>query len=267
MANRVQDELSGYVTNLESLLPRFRKSSTLGLFLSSEDQSTFLQFITEIKDIFDESFGKGNEYSLNLVHRVNAGSGGLLSGPSYQCVQESIALVKASIKKVERVNSMAFKQITVTQSDIEKTLHILRRFHRLTKQLKRRHSQRPPYVINDEYDVQDLLRAVLFLHFDDVREEESCPSYAGGASRIDFLLKSSGILIEVKKTRDGLTDKEVGSQLIVDISRYSAHPDIKFLICFIYDPDEKIRNSSGLIGDLEKLSKENLTIFVVVSPS
>lgn len=198
---------------------------------------------------------------------MNQGSGGFAGGPSYLCVQETIALVKAAIKKVERVTSAVFEQIAASQTDIEKTLNILRRFHRLAKQLKVRHSKRPQYVINDEYDVQDLLRAVLFLHFDDVREEEYSPSYAGGASRIDFLLKSSGIVIEVKKTREGLSDKEIGSQLIGDIARYSVHPDIKFLVCFIYDPEERIRNSSGLIGDLEKLSKENLTVFVVVSPS
>lgn len=267
MATIVGEELSGYVNDLESLLPRFQKSSSSGLFLPSEDQACFLQLITEIKDVFEESFGKGNEYALNLIHRVNHGSGGYLGGPSYLCIQEVIGLVKASIKKVERVKSAAYEQIAASQTDIEKTLHILRRFHQFAKQLRLRHAQRPQYLIQDEYDVQDLLRAVLFLQFEDVRDEEYTPSYAGGASRIDFLLKSSGIVIEVKKTRDRLSDKEIGSQLIIDIARYSAHPDIKFLVCFVYDPDEKIRNSSGLIGDLEKLSKDSLPIFVVVSPS
>jgi hypothetical protein len=267
MATSVADELSAYVNDLESLLPRFKDSSSLGLFLASEDEARFLQLITELKDIFDESFGKGNDYTANLIHRVNAGSGGYLGGPSYLCVQEVIALVKASIKKVERVKSAAYEQIAASQTDIEKTLHILRRFHQFAKQLRIRHGQRPQYLIQDEYDVQDLLRAILFLHFDDVRDEEHTPSYAGGASRVDFLLKASGIVIEVKKTREGLSDKEIGSQLIIDIARYAAHPDIKFLVCFIYDPEERIRNSSGLIGDLEELSKENLPVFVIISPS
>jgi len=266
MATTVGEELSDYVNNLESFLHRFKNSSSSGLFLASEDQACFLQLVTEIKDIFDESFGKGNEYSVNLVHRVNEGSRGYLGGPSKLCVQEVIALVKASIKKIERVRSAAYDQIAAYQTDIEKALHILRRFHQFAKQLRIRHAQRTQYLIQDEYDVQDLLRAILFIQFDDVRDEEYTPSYAGGASRIDFLLKSSGIVIEVKKTRDGLSDKEIGAQLIIDITRYSSHPDIKFLICFVYDPEERIRNSSGLIGDLEKLSKEDLPVFVVVSP-
>lgn len=267
MTNKISEELAGYIVEIESLLPRFQKSQSSGLFLPSQEQARFLQLITEIKDIFDESFGKGNEYSANLIHRANEGSKGYLGGPSYLCIQEIVGLVKASIKKVERVSSAAYEQISASQTDLEKVLYMLRRFHRLARQLKVRRGQRTPFEIQDEYDVQDLLRSILFLHFDDVRDEEYTPSYAGGASRIDFLLKASGILIEVKKTRNGLADKEVGEQLIIDVTKYAVHPDIKFLICFVYDPEEKIKNSSGLIGDLEKLSKDDFPVFVVVSPS
>ena len=55
--------------------------------------------------------------------------------------------------------------------------------------------------IKDEYDVQDLLNALLRLNFDDVRPEEYTPSYAGSSTRVDFLLKKEKIVIEVKKTR------------------------------------------------------------------
>lgn len=60
--------------------------------------------------------------------------------------------------------------------------------------------------IEDEYDVQDLLHALLLLYFDDVRAED----YAGKSSRMDFLLKNERVVIEVKKTRLGLADKELG---------------------------------------------------------
>ncbi len=71
--------------------------------------------------------------------------------------------------------------------------------------------------IEDEYDVQDLLHALLLLYFDDVRTEEWTPSYAGKSSRMDFLLKNERVVIEVKKTRLGLADKELGDQLIIDV--------------------------------------------------
>lgn len=74
-------------------------------------------------------------------------------------------------------------------------------FHIVTRQLRQRYNDRPTLVINDEYDVQDLFHTLLRLFFSDVRPEEWTPSYAGGSSRVDFLLKSEQVVIEVKKRK------------------------------------------------------------------
>lgn len=129
---------------------------------------------------------------------------------------------------------------------------IIKRFHSVTRQLRQRHNNRPTLDVSDEYDVQDLFHALLQLYFDDIRPEEWTPSYAGGSSRMDFLLKSEKIVIEVKKTRPKLGDKEVGEQLSIDILRYRAHPDCQTLICFVYDPEERILNPRGLEQDLSQ---------------
>ena len=68
-------------------------------------------------------------------------------------------------------------------------------------------------------------------------------------------------------TRKGLADKEIGDQLIVDIERYKGHPDCDTLICFICDPDGRIANSHALSGDLQRQSRENLKVAIVVQPS
>jgi len=137
-------------------------------------------------------------------------------------------------------------------SDVELVERLLRRFHRAVRQLKHRHAERPPLLINDEYDVQDILHAFLRGLFDDVRPEEYSPSYAGGASRMDFLLKSEQIVIETKVASATVRDKQVGDQLMIDIQRYRAHPDCKRLVCFVYDPDGFIKNPSGLEADLTR---------------
>lgn len=124
------------------------------------------------------------------------------------------------------------------------------RFHLVARQLRNRHADRPTLDINDEYDVQDLLHALLRLFFDDVRAEEWTPNYAGGSARMDFLLKAEQVVIEVKKTRQGLGAKEVGDQLLVDIGRYSQHQDCRNLVCFVYDPDARIGNPAGMERDL-----------------
>ncbi len=135
--------------------------------------------------------------------------------------------------------------------DVDAELNrIFSRFHKIARQLRSRYADRATIDITDEYDVQDLLHALLKLYFDDIRAEEWTPSYAGKSARVDFLLKNEQIVIEVKKTRQGLADKELGDQLIIDVDRYKAHPDCKKLICFVYDPEGRVTNPAGLINDL-----------------
>ena len=162
----------------------------------------------------------------------------------------------------------AFYEINprITEVDYENILtQIFERFHICARQLKRRHSGRSTLEITDEYDVQDLLNAILRLHFDDVRPEEWTPSYAGGNNRMDFLLKNEEISIEVKMTRDGLKDKELGEQLIVDIVKYKEHPNCKSLYCFVFDPDGHIRNPRGLERDLTR-EHDGLAVKVYIRP-
>jgi len=126
------------------------------------------------------------------------------------------------------------------------------RFHLVARQLRSRHESRPTLDVQDEYDVQDLFHSLLHLHFSDVRAEEWTPSYAGKSSRMDFLLKQERIVVEIKKTRQSLDAKELGSQLIEDIARYQTHPGCDALVCFVYDPDGRICNPRGIENDLRR---------------
>jgi len=109
--------------------------------------------------------------------------------------------------------------------------------------------------IRDEYDVQDLLHALLLVEFGDIRREEWTPSYAGGSARADLLIKDDEIVIETKFATKSLRDKKLGEQLIVDIARYSKHPDCGALVCFIYDPQHHVENREALRRDLETLGE------------
>ena len=139
---------------------------------------------------------------------------------------------------------------------------IFMRFYKIARQLRNRHDNRETLSIEDEYDVQDLLHALLYLYFDDVRAEEWTPSYAGKSARVDFLLKNEKTVIEVKKTRQGLADKEVGDQLIIDVERYKEHPDCEKLICFVYDPEARIGNPNGIMDDLNTRHKGFVTVII-----
>jgi hypothetical protein len=141
---------------------------------------------------------------------------------------------------------------------------ICRRFPLFVQELRSRHSNRPALEVADEYDVQDILRAVLTLHFDDVRPEEWTPSYGGIHSRMDFLLKPERVVIETKMTRRGLGQREVVEQLTIDKDHYRVHPDCDRLVCFVYDPDRYLTNPVALERDLSTDSP--LPTQVIVAP-
>jgi hypothetical protein len=141
----------------------------------------------------------------------------------------------------------------------------LQRFHSVVRQLSVRRENRPTLIVNDEYDVQDLLRSLLVLTFNDVRPEEWNPSYAGKSSRVDFFLPEEETAIEVKKPRRGQSEKDIGDELIIDIERYQRRPDCTRLICFIYDPDLFIGNPVGFVGEISRRT-DSFSVEVVISP-
>jgi hypothetical protein len=143
---------------------------------------------------------------------------------------------------------------------------LLDRFHGVALELRTRRSQRAPLLMEDEYDVQYLLGALLLTRFVDVRPEEWAPRYAGRASRMDFLLEEEKIVIEVKMTRAGLADGEIGDQLIRDIARYKRHRNCKTLVCFVYDPGHRLKRPAQLERDLSG-ERNGLLVWVRVRPS
>ena len=157
-------------------------------------------------------------------------------------------------------------QVTRSERDaLELVEHICRRFPRYVWQLSERHAGRSALVIDDEYDVQDHLHALLRLHFDDVREEEWAPSYGGSRTRMDFLLKRERMVVETKMTRDRLDQAKVVDELVIDKAHYRQHPDCKTLVCFVYDPDHRLANPDALESDVSG-NENGLTTRVIVAP-
>ncbi|HAI2361552.1 TPA: transposase, partial [Escherichia coli] len=68
---------------------------------------------------------------------------------------------------------------------------------------------------SNEYDVQDLLHALLRPWVQDIRPEEFTPSYAGSSTRMDFLLPAHKLVLETKIVRDRSHAKKIGDELII----------------------------------------------------
>jgi len=139
------------------------------------------------------------------------------------------------------------------------------RFHSVARQLRLRGEYRATLSVEDEIDVQDLLHALLRIQFDDIGTEEWTPSYAEGVLRTTFLLDDNRLAVLVKKTRNGLTAKDLTEQLRIDTERYRTKSRCTSLLCFIYDPDGRIGNPRALEANLTTVS-DSLTIDVLVAP-
>jgi hypothetical protein len=104
---------------------------------------------------------------------------------------------------------------------------------------------------SSEYDVQDLLHALLRPWIADIRAEEYTPSYAGSSTRMDFLLPAHRLVLEIKFVRDRSHAKGIGNELIIDSDHYRRHAECDNLWCVVFDPQNFLPNPEGLKNDLE----------------
>ena len=122
---------------------------------------------------------------------------------------------------------------------------------RAMRPLRRRRKGSTPILFDSEYDLQDLLRALLGPWVGDIRREEYTPSHAGSSSRIDLVLPKHQTVIEAKYVRDARHAKKIGDELLLDVAHYRVHPNCDFLWAVILDSRGEIENAEGLVADLE----------------
>lgn len=256
---------SDAIEKLEAL--KDRASQLLGLRRGSQE---FKKWHRDAEIAIERIFGEGTRHSSDFTsirYSLSVFSSGTPDSSFDEAyrrgVQTAISILESLIDEVKEYWEDGPGTLNRDLSAIEKVELIIRRFHKVARQLRTRYGLRNTIEIEDEYDVQDLFHALLRVYFDDVRAEEYSPSYAGAASRVDFLLKDEKIIIEIKKTRQGLAAKGIGEQLIVDSQRYQAHPDCNALICFVYDPDGRVSNPRGIENDLTReINGVPVTVFI-----
>jgi len=106
------------------------------------------------------------------------------------------------------------------------------------------------YEISDEYDVQDLLHAVLRAYIKYSVQEDTLPKVGGAKSgRVDVSIEELGVLVEVKYVRGPDDQKRLFEEYSQDLVLYSAWPHLKTMIYLIYNSAD-LRDAEAL----EKLS-------------
>lgn len=175
-------------------------------------------------------------------------------------ILERVARAQAEIDAILRT----FRPTPVQKEASQVLEYLFSKFHTVVKQLQERQRDREPFVVNDEYDVQDLLHALLRMYFEDVTNEEYCPSYAGIRPRIDFSLRREKIAVEAKMASQIHRKKKIREELILDKEYYGKKGGCNILYCLVYDPQEIITNPRGFEDDIsEKSEKFEAVVFVV----
>jgi hypothetical protein len=254
-----QDEmiaiLQGYKAELEGILLRFKKDRD-GIHIQPNDDARFREIVLELRDLFDDAFVDGRRHSQPLLAFFNDSISNYVGSPSYRGVENVKGVVTSALARAQR-NPLAFKNAAMKANasgtkDPEFIVTLAERLHTVVRQLRERRENRSTLDVNDEYDVQDLFHVLLTIYFDDIRKEEWAPTYAGGASRMDFLLPEIEAVVEIKMARPSLSTRQLGEQLIVDIAKYQNHPTCRTLYCVVYDPEGRISNPRGVENDLKR---------------
>jgi hypothetical protein len=114
--------------------------------------------------------------------------------------------------------------------------------------LNRQRKGKISYNIEDEYDVQDLLHAILRAYLKYSVQEDPLPKVSGTrASRADISIEELGILIEIKYVRSPDDQKTIFDDFSMDVLLYTSWSHLKTLLYVIYN--------SGDLRDPEALEK------------
>jgi hypothetical protein len=123
--------------------------------------------------------------------------------------------------------------------------NLLRRLPRVARQLRERHGNRPAFRVTDERDLEDLVRAILPLHFDEIRPRRRTPMYSL-TTVTDFLLEPERLVVIGKCAGSAVGVGQLGEQLDADLAHYARElPDAGLLFC-IYDPEMTLHESRQL---------------------
>ena len=167
-------------------------------------------------------------------------------------IEKAVSTLKIIIETLEK-NSIP-KNNQFNQDIIET---ILNKFHKVVIELD--------FKIQTENDVKKLLKALLGIHYDNIKSEEHVESYAGVSSRIDLYIKDINYGIEIKLAKNSINHEKIVEQINDDIKKYQKLSNCEKIYFFIYNPESLITNHVSLENELP--SKEgNINITTIVNP-
>jgi hypothetical protein len=128
---------------------------------------------------------------------------------------------------------------------------LLHRLPLVARQLRVRQSDQPPFRIEAERDLEDLVRSLLPVYFDDIRPVSRTPRYALG-TRMDFHLVPEAMALTVKCAATCSPEAALHTQWQEDAAFYDGRREVRTLVGLVYDPE-------GVVRDPERLESVHST--------
>lgn len=233
-------------------------------FLSKIEPSLKIQLSKEVSELSDDPLSVLilSVYDSNTVKEteLNTALQSITSGTDID-VQSQILL--------EDIESTLLSIRYVNKSADEVVRDILNNFsNAIQKIIKNRRKDHPDFIIEDEYDVQDILYVILKSVFPNLRDEDAIGKVGAKTTKIDLIIREERILVEVKmiKAKDS-NETHFIEQLKTDFESYHECKWLRKLFCFVYDPYKKTRdisNFNDLNGERTK-GEHNFNVEVIVA--
>jgi hypothetical protein len=120
--------------------------------------------------------------------------------------------------------------IETKSADIELAEVVSSRFKRAARSLLSRRAGKNAFEINDEYDAQDLLHAMLRCYFKyPVRENPLSKIAASVSTRADLCIDELGLIVEVKFAKGPRDQHRIEKEISEDLVFYTTWEPLKYL--------------------------------------
>jgi hypothetical protein len=116
---------------------------------------------------------------------------------------------------------------------------LLRRLPLVARQLRARTGSGVPFRIEEQRDLEDLVRALLPIHFDEICLEGRTPHYDTG-TRTDFLLHAGAVALTAKLVGRDRDERRLAAELEEDAAYYQKRTGCRTLVCLLFDLEGRL---------------------------
>jgi hypothetical protein len=123
-----------------------------------------------------------------------------------------------------------------------------------------------PFKIEDEYDVHDLLHAVIRAYIRYSVQEQPLPKVAAVSSRADIAIEQLGVLIEVKYVRNPSDQRRILEEFSQDLPLYAAWTPLKIILFVIFNSD-KLRDPEAFetLGGRKEMNGKRFEVRIILT--